>query len=315
MTEGHGSVMVFTQDGQRLVIGEVTSANTQATTIIRVRQVADGKMLQRFESVTASQSLKSIALSKDERLLVAGTYGAIFIWRMSDGKLLQTIDARDAENERNFVTQIVFSADDTTFMASVGRNVGVWKVSNGELVKFLLTPSMVTKGGRVAISPDGRMLARREGYYIVVRDANNETEIATMPNRGGVRSFVNDQVGLVFSPDGQRLAVLEGTATMSVWRLEDSSRIALLSGHTDEVMTFAFSPDGHYLASSGGVPRIFPSRVGDRTVRLWEPLTGELVQLWNGPAAQTFALAFAPNSSVVAITSANQTVNMWPIDP
>lgn len=305
--------MLFTGDGQRLVVGEVTTANLQATTTIRVRQVTDGKILQHFESVTASQSLKSIALSKDEQYLLAGTYGAIYIWRMSDGALVRTIDVRDSENDIPFVTQIVFTADDATFMASVGRNVGVWNVSNGEFVKFLISPSIVTQGGGVAISSDGRMLARREGNYVVVRDVSNGTEIATVPNRGGVRSFVNDHVGLVFSPDGQFLAVLEGSATMFVWRLEDSSRVAQLSGHTDEIMTFSFSPDGQYIASSSGVPRIIPSRVGDRIVRLWNPLTGELVQKWNGPKAQTFALAFAPDSSVIALCSADLKTHMWSI--
>ena len=66
-------------------------------------------------------------------------------------------------------------------------------------------------------------------------------------------------LSVVFSPDGQRLASVDGYETVKVWDAATGQEVLTLKGHT----SVAFSPDGQRLAAAGV----------DRTVTVWEATT------------------------------------------
>src|SRR4051812_5429888 len=61
---------------------------------------------------------------------------------------------------------------------------------------------------------------------------------------------------------------------------DDDASTRTLTGHTGSVMSVAFSPDGKVLASS--------SR--DKSVRLWNPSTGEVLRTLAGHTADVYSV-------------------------
>jgi WD40 repeat protein len=81
---------------------------------------------------------------------------------------------------------------------------------------------------------------------------------------------------------------------------QDQSQRAL-RGHTGAVHGVAFSPGGQRLASSGG----------DKTVKLWDPQTGQEILTLKGHTGAVSSVAFSPDGMRLASASEDGTVKVW----
>ena len=107
--------------------------------------------------------------------------------------------------------------------------------------------------------------------------------------------------GLVFSPDGRRLATRSADQIVRVWDIAGGRELAQIDGHKDRVLGMSFSPDGSLLATS--------SEGDDPAIRCWDPATGKLVQeIAGGARLISFA---ADGKSILAVDRAM--LNSYPL--
>jgi hypothetical protein len=85
------------------------------------------------------------------------------------------------------------------------------------------------------------------------------------------------------------------------WRIQNLT----LEGHSNDVTSVAFSPDGTRLASGSH----------DYTVKLWNVATGKAIASFEGHSATVTSVAFSPNGTRLASGSWDNTIGFWDIPP
>jgi WD40 repeat protein len=109
---------------------------------------------------------------------------------------------------------------------------------------------------------------------------------------------------VAFSPDGLILAAGDNGGNITLWDMDQASKLASLPGHTDWVNSVAFSPDGQLLASGSDDATVKVWNVDDPTA-LPETLIGH--QDW------VRSVAFSPDSQTLASGGAESSALLWDV--
>src|SRR5262249_37817389 len=146
-----------------------------------------------------------------------------------------------------------------------------------------------------------------EGRQAGGRQAGGRQTLSLLGHTGPV-------FGVVFSPDGKRLASAGGvwdaeekdylSGEVKVWdALTGQPRLAL-QGNTGAVWSVAFGPDGRHLASGSE----------DQTVQVWDLQRGgqQYVTLQEHADAIT-SVAFSPDGRHLASGSGDHSVKVWDV--
>ena len=88
---------------------------------------------------------------------------------------------------------------------------------------------------------------------------------------------------------------------MKVWDAETGQELLSLKGHTSQVTSVAYGPDGRRVLSGSW----------DKTVRVWGAETGQELLSLKGHTAAVNCAAFGPDGRHVATGSDDKTVRVW----
>ena len=292
-TDGGGSVLAYSADGQMLLAGTQLFA------------AADGTFIRSFHLPYNGGGPNSVALSPDGQYAAIGIQAYnqnLDVFRVADGALL----AGRISAHSNGTTSVAFSPDGQ-LLATGGRDgtAKLWHLPDMSLILTL-------NGGvgyrprvfAVAFTIDGQMLAvGGQGGVVFYRVADGEL----------VRELVGaaSTSTLSISPDNQFIA--NGTnvidqqgqcadCAVKTWRIADGTLLQTIDAQNNEPVSIAFSPDGRIIAA-GSEDRV----QSDGLLRFWQASGGTLLQSYNvgvpSSSAYVTGIAYSPDGNFFAYAS------------
>jgi len=304
----------FSPDGKMVLSGSYDT--------LQLWDFATGKRIRKFEE--QNTSVESVCFSPDGKLALTGSYDAkMKLWDVKTGRCLRTYIGH-----KGSVNSVCFNPNgDLSLSGSSDNTIKLWNLMTGQCLRTFdeHTKRIIS----VCFSPDGKLARSGSGdktikswnlkeiygkssiklffhisnlmtYITLINENEQLTQVISSAKSALTDKKYSEAIRLVNSIQksvrGERNEVVRQIKIKLSQSCSHSGLSAVwkkleLKGHKGSVNTVCFSQDGK-LALSGS---------SDRTNMLWDVITGQCIQTFEGNASSKIRVSFSPNGKLAVL--------------
>ena len=287
--QGHAEkirCLAFSTDGSYLLSGSRDKK-------IKMWEADSGNFIKCFEG--HKDFVTSLSFSPDGRNFLSGSGdGSVYLWNIDTGNIEKTVSKHDLiVNSVGFLEKsIFFSTSSNVFLGEKS-----FETETNEIIKF------------VAFSQCGSKFIA--GYYdktIKLWDSEyfNLLQIYNEPKKGQYKGPVGHTKTLKCGcfPHNENTFFITGSKdrTIKLWGINETNfPLMSFEGHTKSVNCVAFSINDELIFSGSS----------DKTIKVWETLSGFLLQSLEGHFMKVTTLAIHPIGKGFASGSKDKSIKLW----
>ncbi len=246
------SVVALSADGKQLATAGVSSGRAA----ILVFDLEAGKMTHTL--LGHEGPIRSLAFSPDSLRLVSGSADrSARIWDPGDSKFPELVRFDGHAGE---VTAVAFNSNATQVISGAAdKTLKLWNAVDAVEIKDFSGHAGAIVG-----------VAFGSGDQPVSASADKTVRIWNSSNGQQVRVITDPQPlsAMAITRDSARVAVAGADKTVRVYQLNNGQKLASLEGHTSEVVSVAFSPDGTRVVSTTAT-----------SATAWDAASGRLLEI------------------------------------
>ena len=302
-------------------------ASSSMDNTIRVWKAATGKLVHTLKTTNP----KTCLFSPNGRMILVRAHNSLQLWETSDGRLVCTM------SDGTYTADACAFSPDGQFVVSArdDKSLKLWEVTTGEDCGSLAGHTDDVKG--CAFSPDGRyIVSASHDQTIRIWDTggksipDSQEDIAELhglcefsPNGRYMITVSNNPYPMMevcdattgrrdhslkgsvgkqsrFSPDGSLFASIDDK-TLQVWEVATGRVLKALTGHSNHIVDFAFSPNGRNIVTLSQ----------DKTLRVWDVNSGILLYILEDPRIGLRKCEFSPTGQLVLSVGGDNTLRVW----
>jgi WD40 repeat protein len=291
--EGKILAMALSPDGQWLAVGGLFDGTSDEKTAVRLYDFVNGQLKAQLKGHTSA--VLALGFSSDSRLLVSGGFDeTAILWDVTSQQRLHTLSGHTG----HIYVAAITKDNQRVVTGSSDQTLRLWQVEDG--VPLATLEGHTDEVVAMAISPrDGIIVSSTWEDSIHLWDGYTGDYIKILAN-----SEVNAN-RLAFSPNGRYLVSCTADGLDSnchVWAYPSGKKVVTYQGHDNIVQTTTVSPDGQWVATSGGE---------SNEIHLWSLREGKLLQRLRGLGGKTFSVGISKDGKALAWGKSvdNQSIN------